>query len=464
MQTETNKIPEELIKSIENVCDINIQDFIQSHNQPSVTSLRYNPFKKNNQHLLGEKISWAQDAYRLNNRIEFIKDPFFHAGCYYVQEASSMFLEEVIKQHISIDKQLKVLDLCASPGGKSTLINSLINDESILVSNEVIKSRVPSLLENMTKWGTCNHVVTSNDPSDFKKLPEYFDVIVVDAPCSGSGLFRKQPHIISKWNNELVQHCKLRQQRILDDAIDSLKPGGFLIYATCSFSSEENEGIVDYLIQNHKMLAQAVKLNQEWKICETKTNLGGKGYRFFPHLTNSEGFFISILQKDNSGYSQKDFKQKKVLKHKEIKGKEVNTLRGFLKDDTQIEFLFENNKYFILNKFILYELTVLCKLNVCKKGTLAGSFKSDDFIPDHELAHSKFLNKELNSIQLNLNEALNYLKKMEIKPMQNSHLGFCVVNYYGNSLGWAKNIGNRINNYLPKDWRILKHFQTEDFS
>jgi 16S rRNA C967 or C1407 C5-methylase (RsmB/RsmF family) len=120
MKSETKNFPEELIKSIEHVCEINIHDFIDTHNQPSVTSVRYNPFKKNNQLISGEKITWATDAFRLNERIEFIKDPFFHAGCYYVQEASSMFLEEVMRQHISLEKQLKVLDLCASPGGKST--------------------------------------------------------------------------------------------------------------------------------------------------------------------------------------------------------------------------------------------------------------------------------------------------------------------------------------------------------
>jgi 16S rRNA C967 or C1407 C5-methylase (RsmB/RsmF family)/NOL1/NOP2/fmu family ribosome biogenesis protein len=463
MKSETKNFPEELIKSIEHVCEINIHDFIDAHNQPSVTSVRYNPFKKDNQLISGEKITWATDAFRLNERIEFIKDPFFHAGCYYVQEASSMFLEEVMRQHISLDKQLKVLDLCASPGGKSTLINSLINDESILVSNEVIKSRVPALLENMTKWGTCNHVVTSNDPVDFKKLPNYFDVIVVDAPCSGSGLFRKQPDIISKWNNDLVRHCKLRQERILADILFSLKPGGFLIYATCSFSTEENEEIVEYLIQQYEMIGLPVMLNPVWNICETITNSGGKGYRFFPHLTNSEGFFISILQKGSSEDWQSGHKTKKALKKKELKSTELNTVSRYLQNETQTEILLENNQYFILNKYLLDELAILSRLNIHKKGTLAGIFKSDDFIPDHEFGLSKYLNNDLNSINLNLNESLLYLKKMEIKLQHKIPLGFCRVNFNGYSLGWAKNIGNRINNYLPKEWRILKHFQIEAF-
>lgn len=461
MKSEIKKIPEELIKSLERVCEINIQDFIDAHNHPSVTSIRYNPFKKNNQLVGGEKIKWSTDAFRLKERIEFIKDPFFHAGCYYVQEASSMFLEEVMRQHLSLDKQLKVLDLCASPGGKSTLINSLINDESILVSNEVIKSRVPALLENMTKWGTCNHIVSSSDPVDFKKLPNYFDVIVVDAPCSGSGLFRKQPDIISKWDNDLVNHCKSRQERILDDVLASLKPGGFLIYATCSFSSEENEEIVDYLIQQHEMISLPVKLDLSWNIYETTTNLKGKGYRFFPHLTNSEGFFISILQKGCIKDSQIDIKTKKSLINKEIKATELKTLRNYLHDEIQIEILLENNQYFILSRKLLEELSFLSRLKINKKGTLVGTFKTCDFIPDHELAHSKYLNKEINSIHLDVNEALFYLKKMEIKPQHETQLGFCRVAYNNYSLGWAKNIGNRINNYLPKNWRILKNFQME---
>ena len=463
MKIDTDNFPGELIKSIERVCEISIQDFIDSHNYPAVTSLRYNPFKKNNELAKGEKIKWATDAYRLNERIEFIKDPLFHAGCYYVQEASSMFLEEVISQHVSLDKELKVLDLCSSPGGKSTLINSLINEDSILVCNEVIKSRVPALKENMTKWGTCNNVITNNDPAYFKKLPDYFDVIIVDAPCSGSGLFRKQPHLINKWNTDLVHHCSLRQERILDDVLCSLKPGGLLIYSTCSFSTEENEDIVDWLIQKHELISLSLNLNKEWNIIETSGKSAGKGYRFLPHLTNSEGFFISVLKKENKDNFQNEKIQKKEIKHKGINSATLSILSDYIKSDSLIEFFTDNNQFFFSNKLLLNELPQLSKLNVQKKGTLAGSFKSTDFIPDHELAHSIYLNNQLNSMKLDLNEALLYLKKMEIKLKDETPLGFCSVEYKGNSLGWAKNIGNRINNYLPKEWRILKHFNVDDF-
>src|SRR5436190_11131836 len=185
------------------------------------------------------RVPWSSSGFYLNERPIFTLDPMFHAGAYYVQEASSMFLEQALKQTVDLSQPVKVLDLCAAPGGKSTLIQSLITTESLLVSNEVIKTRVNILSENITKWGAANVIVTNNDPRDFQRLPGYFDVIVIDAPCSGSGLFRKDPAAISEWSRDNVILCSQRQQRILADIMPALKPGGILIYSTCSYSQEE---------------------------------------------------------------------------------------------------------------------------------------------------------------------------------------------------------------------------------
>ena len=449
-------IPKQLIDSINKSCEISIDDLNDAHQLSSIVSIRHNPFKKTNSFINETKVPWANDAVYLNERIEFIKDPLFHAGCYYVQEASSMFLEQAIKQHIDLTKQLKMLDLCASPGGKSTLINSLISDESLLISNEVIKSRVPALSENLTKWGTCNNIVCNNDPSDFKQVPNYFDTIIVDAPCSGSGLFRKQSDIIANWSEQQVEHCSLRQRRILDDILTSLKPGGILIYSTCSFSTEENEDVVNWLIDEHQLTGLAINAPNEWGICETKTNKGGFGYRFFPHLTKGEGFFISVLKKDNEEINSSSFSKKKQNKFEKINEYEIKTLNSFLNKKDDLSIIKQNEFYFLINHFIESELSNLNELNIRKKGTLIGSFKKTDFIPDHEFALSNFLNIEIPTLELNLDEALQFLKKSDIKKQPELPNGFVKINYQQKTIGWAKNLGNRMNNYLPKDWRILK--------
>jgi NOL1/NOP2/sun family putative RNA methylase len=450
-------IPQQLLNSINKSCKIDIEDFSNSHQQNAIISIRHNPFKKSNLFINESKVPWANDAVYLNERIEFIKDPLFHAGSYYVQEASSMFLEQALIQQLDLTKNLKILDLCASPGGKSTLINSLLSNESILVSNEVIKSRVSALAENLTKWGTCNHIVTNNDPKDFNCLRNYFDAIVVDAPCSGSGLFRKQPDVISNWTEQQVEHCSMRQKRILDDILPSLKPGGILIYSTCSFSTEENEEIADWLIEEFNLTGQKIKTKNDWNIISTETKNGGTGYRFFPHLTKGEGFFIAVFKKeDSSSSASNSTKKRKTSATEKVKDYEINTIHQYLKKTNHLRIIKQNEFFFLINELIDDELPELSKLTIRKKGTLLGTFKKNDFIPDHEFALSNFLNNKTNSLELNLEEALQFLKKSDIKPKQQLPLGFIKINHQNKTIGWAKNLGNRINNYLPKEWRILK--------
>ena len=220
-----------------------------------------------------DKVPWAPDAYYLKSRPSFTMDPLFHAGAYYVQEASGMFVSFALKQIADPHQKLKVLDLCAAPGGKSTLIQSLISSESLLLSNEVIKTRVPVLTQNMTKWGRANGIVSNNDPSHFKRIPGFFDIILIDAPCSGSGLYRKDPEAASSWSTELVKLCSQRQQRILSDVWDCLKEDGFLIYSTCSYSKEENEDVVDFLFNQYPCKTIALMPDPIGNIVETRSDL-----------------------------------------------------------------------------------------------------------------------------------------------------------------------------------------------
>ena len=247
---------------------------------------------------ISQSIPWSSHGYYLNERPSFTLDPLFHAGCYYVQEASSMFLEQALKQTVDLSQPVKVLDLCAAPGGKSTLIQSFITSDSLLVSNEVIKSRVNVLQENLIKWGGANVVLTNNDAKDFASLYDYFDLLVVDAPCSGSGLFRKDPEAIGEWSENNVKLCSQRQQRILADAFSSLKKNGIIIYCTCSYSTEENEEILDWMAEKFKVESLRLTIKKEWNIVETQSmhhNLFG--YRFYPDKLKGEGFFIACLQK-----------------------------------------------------------------------------------------------------------------------------------------------------------------------
>ena len=251
--------------------EIEWSDFVNAHRQPSPISIRMNPNKVAQQELK-PSIPWTQYGYYLTDRPSFTLDPTFHAGKYYVQEASSMFLEQAFIQAANGTTHLNVLDLCAAPGGKSTHLLSLMDQNSLLVSNEVIQSRSAILSENLQKWGHSNVVVTNNDPKDFQRLPGFFDVIVVDAPCSGEGLFRKDPGAMKEWSEDSVALCSKRQRRILSDVWPALKTGGILIYSTCTYNSEENEENLRWLQQEYEVESIPLKMKAEWGIITVKDN------------------------------------------------------------------------------------------------------------------------------------------------------------------------------------------------
>ena len=226
-----------------------MEDFRHVLSTSAPTSIRWNPLKNNNFSKKELPVPWCAEGYYLSSRPSFTFDPLFHAGTYYVQEASSMFLEVLVK-HILPDRPVRVLDLCAAPGGKTTHLASLLSSGSLLVANEVIKARSNILQENLMKWGTSNVVVTNNDPADFHSLKGFFDIVLVDAPCSGEGMFRKDNAAISQWSESHVNLCAARQKRILAHAIELLAPDGCLIYSTCTFAPEENQHNVNWMVEN----------------------------------------------------------------------------------------------------------------------------------------------------------------------------------------------------------------------
>jgi len=444
------KLPEQLLNSLKNIAGFDEKKFVELHNsEEKITSVRLNHYKKVELDLkLDKPVGWCEDAFYLNERPSFTFDPLFHAGCYYVQEAGSMFLSHALKNSVVLSRALAVLDLCAAPGGKSTLINSLLNENSFLISNEVIKPRAEVLAHNLNKWGTCNTAVTNCDPQIFSKLNEVFDVIVADVPCSGSGLFRKQPDAVNEWSVDNVNLCSTRQKRIVGDCLPSLKPGGVFIYSTCSYSKEENEMEVEWMLKEFDLELLQIPLQKDWGIIDT-----GLGYRFYPYLTKSEGFFCAVLKK--KGESEPDHSKKiKKFAFEEISKKEFEPLKDKIELKSNHKIFRFQNEFKLVNSS-LFDFMNLYGMNVYfkKTGTTLGELKHSDFLPHHELAQSIYLSPAISKIELTKEQAIAFLRKENLTLQ--AQKGISLMTYKGQGLGWAKVLDNRINNYLPKEFRIL---------
>lgn len=451
-------LPIELLDSLQRIKGFDEAAFIAAHTvENQITSIRVNPAKSSNSVvstlLSAERIPWCTNGYYLQERPSFTLDPHFHAGAYYVQEASSMFLETVMKQTIDLNASLKVLDLCAAPGGKSTLIQSLISTDSFLVSNEVIKTRVNILAENITKWGAANVVVTNNDPKDFQRLSNYFDVIVVDAPCSGSGLFRKDNDAISEWSMDNVALCSQRQQRILADIVSSLKPGGVLIYSTCSYSEVENENIAEWLTKENAFESCKIDFQQNWGIVETEKN-DVYGYRFYPDKIKGEGFFIAAFKKNEDVNAQK-LKQKPISQKSTVSKSQFEYLSKWVNPKIDIEYFNWKNEVIALPYILLQEMANLqSALYIKKIGVNIGSAIRNELIPSHELAVSTILSPDVEKVNLKLEDALQFLRLQNFE-LTDTKPGWKLIVFNELPLGLIKSMSNRFNNYYPREWRIL---------
>ena len=454
---EVKSVPDELLQSLQDVEGFDEKSFIDVHNnRRQVVSIRINPKKITSPpYPDAEKIPWSSTGYYLPQRPSFTLDPFFHAGAYYVQEASGMFIEQCIQQTSDLSSSLKILDLCAAPGGKSTLIQSLISRDSLLVSNEVIKTRVGVLIENISKWGDENIIVTNNDPRDFSRLENYFDVMVVDAPCSGSGLFRRDPGAIDEWSTDAVETCCMRQQRILSDAYGCLKQHGILIYSTCSYSPEENEDISDWLVLNHGLSSLKISTDARWNIIETKSKeRQAFGYRFFPDKLRGEGFYVACFRKNDGEPAQLS----KVKKSKGVKvtAAERAIILPWIKENVRVNFYRNGDEVYAFPSSMEEDLLAIhANLYIKKAGVPVGKLVRDELLPAHELSLSGLLNDKLLTISLKKDEALQYLRKEEV-TIKEDYKGWALVKYERQNLGWIKMLANRVNNYYPKEWRILK--------
>ncbi len=423
--------------------------FIESIDQPAAVSLRVNP-RKFGLSSSAEQIPWCNTGIFLPERPSFTLDPIFHSGAYYVQEASSMFVEQAFRQ-IEHEKGRIVLDLCAAPGGKSTHLLSLLDAADLLISNEVIRSRVSVLDENIRKWGHQNVVISNNDPADFGDLEGLFDVILVDAPCSGEGLFRRDASAIEQWSVENTNMCATRQRRILGDIWPSLKNGGYLIYSTCTFNPEENEENLKWLAENNSVESIRIPLQESWGIDEMEFN-GLFGYRFLPHKVKGEGFFLTLIRK-KEGADSYPFHRKTKTKLEKMP-KQFTEIRNWLTtNDSELfaksEFLiaFPESKIPVLN-------ALAEQLRIISFGLPVAQFKKNDLLPEHTFALSVDRNQGIfETVELDLRESLLFLKKEEIR-ISSATKGWLLVQFRGVPLGFVKNLGNRANNYFPKEWRI----------
>lgn len=452
-------LPEILLADLGQVKGFDKEAFTNAHDNAAITSVRLHPVKQTDIFKNYEKVPWCTEGRYLPERPVFTTDPLYHAGAYYVQEASSMFLSQVVQQLIPDRNNLRVLDLCAAPGGKSTLIASLLEKDSLLISNEVIRARASILEENITRWGYMNTWVASNDPKDFGKLKGYFDVIVVDAPCSGSGLFRKDERALDEWSEANVQLCAQRQQRILADVWPALKENGILIYATCSYSPQEDEEILDWLADDFEVTSLPVQLREEWGVVETTSAKHQfKGYRFFPYKVQGEGFFIAAVRKNN---------QESELKQPRFKpahdSKVYQLCKHLLQSDDWL-CLAGKEGYMAINSQHERDLTLLQQYVYLRKtGLQLGSPMKNDWLPAHGVALSINRSQSLPSIEVNKGQALKFLKK-EDTGIVGLEKGWYLVTYAGLGLGWIKALGNRVNNYLPKNWRIRMEITDADWA
>lgn len=446
-------LPSDFIIQTESLIGEEASILFQALEHDSPTSIRINKRKINEADKLKDKILWCDNGYYLSERPQFTFDPLFHAGNYYVQEASSMFIGKIIDKFKKEDS--RVLDLCAAPGGKSTLIADCLDSKSMLVSNEVIRSRANILVENMTKWGYPNVVVTNNDPTKIGKVKNFFDIILVDAPCSGEGMFRKDETAINEWSTENVKLCKERQQRILADIWPSLKAGGILIYSTCTYNLEENEKNVLWMCEELGAENIPIDIKEEWKITPSLID-NITAYRFFPHKTKGEGFFCAILRKpEEENTASSHSKNKKNKKNSTPKNDLATEYKKYLQNDNVFKFYSRNNNWHAIDEHLYDDIEILNEhLNILSEGVNLGEFKGKDFIPSQSLAMSTLINKDsFLTYELTWEQAIAYLRK-EALLLPDQPKGYILLIYKGQALGFVKNIGNRANNLYPQEWRI----------
>lgn len=457
-------LPPPFVRQMQSILGTEYADFAAALQETPPVSIRYNTSKRlslskpdasnerpSNRPKESHPVPWHPQGRYLTERPIFTLDPVFHAGAYYVQEASSMFLYEALRQTVDFTGKRRILDLCAAPGGKSTLLADLLSPDSLLIANEVIRSRVGSLRENLERWGSPNVGITCAEAEVFGAMDGWFDVVVCDAPCSGEGLFRKDPDAVNEWSPAHIEFCAGRQRRILAAAVQALMPGGILVYSTCTYNLAEDEGNADWLVQNFDLAPVILQLDPAWGVV---SNAAG-GCHFFPHRTQGEGFYLAVFQKDMA----------EPVRHSLPAGfKTISPLSRqlaaeaarWLSDETKpLFFQTPAGEVLALPATLESDFLFLDKhLKTKWFGVNIGEFKGKGFIPSHALALSQWASPQLPFLTLRQDQALFFLKKETFDAPGGTALGWTLAQFEGLNLGWMKILPNRMNNYLPPERRI----------
>jgi 16S rRNA C967 or C1407 C5-methylase (RsmB/RsmF family)/NOL1/NOP2/fmu family ribosome biogenesis protein len=396
-----------------------------------------------------DRVPWCATGYYLAKRPAFTFDPMLHGGAYYVQEASSMFLEQAVRQHAP--SAAVCLDLCAAPGGKSTHLLSLLPDGSVLVCNEMVGSRRAALMENVAKWGAANVFVTGSGAAEMGRLTHVFDLIVADMPCSGEGMFRRDVRSRSEWSVARVGMCAERQRQIVHGVWEALRPGGLLVYSTCTFNREENEDNVRHIVQALHAEALPLAVDDAWGVCRG-TDGALPSYRFFPHRARGEGFFLAVLRKP-------DGPRRRVTAGKDCRAAAARPaahVRGWLRRPEAFRFAtFRDALHAVPDHAAPLFALLAQRLHLCAAGVCVGQVRGRDMAPSHALALSTELNgRAFPSVDVPRDEALRYLRCETPVPPAGVPKGPYLVTFRRLPLGFARHTGLRVNNLYPHGWRI----------
>ena len=453
--------------------------------QSTPTSIRLNPFKARglevSDGVKDEVVGWCKETGRyLKSRPNFTFDPLLHAGVYYVQEASSMFVDYVV--HQLIHEPVRMLDLCAAPGGKSTALRAALPEGSLLFSNEPMRQRAQILSENIQKFGHEDVIVTNNYPRDYRKTRLTFDAILADVPCSGEGMFRKDEGARQEWSLQNVENCWRLQRDIISDVWDCLRPGGLLIYSTCTFNAHEDEENVKWIAEELGADFVELPIETDWNITRALTG-NAPVYRFLPGQSRGEGLFLAVLRKHGTDedsaqcYISDDMKaigKAKDKKERQRKKNEKNKQNGENNISADCLQWLDNADDFVMREHqgSLFAIPrrwtktfdmVKAQLKVIHAGICLGTPKGKDIIPDESLALSRRLAKEtFTRVELKYPDAIAYLRKEAVALPEGTPRGIVAVCYDGHTLGFEKNIGNRANNLYPQEWRIKSTYVPDE--
>lgn len=441
-----------------------LADGLDSEQAP--VSIRLNPFKAGNKDVPEAEadgiVPWCSPTGRyLKARPNFTFDPFLHAGLYYVQEAASMFIHHAVQT--LVQTPVRMLDLCAAPGGKSTALRAALPTGSLLFSNEPMRTRAQILSENMQKFGHEDVIVTNNYPRDYRKACIIFDAILADVPCSGEGMFRKDDGARQEWSMQNVDNCWRLQREIISDIWPCLRPGGLLFYSTCTFNAHEDEENVEWIAR--ELGADVIELptQKEWNITPA---IAGQSpaYRFLPGISRSEGLFMAVLRKHGSSDDKalSDTKNKKKKKQKSGKADKNNAKQKFNVADIPLlnaqDFCLKQHADDIIAIPKWWEETydeAAQQLNIMHAGVCMGTLKGKDIIPNQSVALSRQLSKNaFPCVEVDYTNAIAYLRKEAVTLPPDTPRGFVLLNFEGIPIGFEKNIGSRANNIYPQEWRI----------